>query len=179
MLRIILLFGIVAGVIVIAPMSVMIVNGDHGSTSHSVYVGFAIMIAAFSLIFVGVKRFRDQALGGVIKFLPAFLMGLGISAVASLIYVIGWEITLAVTDMNFMEGYSAAVIEEARAKGQSAAEIAKLTEKLAKATADYANPFYRMPVTFSEIFPVGFIISLISAALLRNSRFLPQKVVKD
>lgn len=178
MLRTILLYGIVAGVIVIAPMSLMIVNTDHGSTSHSLVVGFAIMIAAFSLIFVGVKRFRDHALGGVIRFLPAFLMGLGISVVASLIYVIGWEITLAVTDMNFMEGYSAAVLAEAKAKGKSAVEIAALTRKLAEATADYANPLYRMPVTFTEIFPVGFIISLISAALLCNRRFLPQKVVE-
>ncbi|MFZ5671025.1 MAG: DUF4199 domain-containing protein [Pseudomonadota bacterium] len=178
MLRTILFFGAIAGVIVIAPMSVMAVNTDHGSLTRSMIVGFAIMIAAFSLIFVGVKRFRDHARGGVIRFLPAFLMGLGISAVASLIYVIGWEITLAATDMNFMESYSAAVIAEAKARGASGAELAALARKLAKSTADYANPLYRMPVTFTEIFPVGFIISLISAALLCNRRFLPLKVAE-
>ena len=27
----------------------------------------------------------------------------------------------------------------------------------------YANPFYRWPMTFAEIFPVGVIVSLVSA----------------
>jgi hypothetical protein len=39
----------------------------------------------------------------------------------------------------------------------------------------YANPFFRMPITFLEMFPVGVIISLISAAVLRNSRVLPAR----
>ena len=39
----------------------------------------------------------------------------------------------------------------------------------------YANPLIRMPITFIEIFPVGLVISLIAAALLRNSRFLPAR----
>jgi hypothetical protein len=37
----------------------------------------------------------------------------------------------------------------------------------------YANPMYRLPMTFVEIFPVGVLVSLVSAGLLRNSRFLP------
>ena len=39
----------------------------------------------------------------------------------------------------------------------------------------YANPLYRLPITFVEIFPIGVLISLISAVLLRNSRFLPAR----
>ena len=40
---------------------------------------------------------------------------------------------------------------------------------------NYANPLYRLPITFVEMFPVGVLISLVSAALLRNSRFLPAR----
>ena len=39
----------------------------------------------------------------------------------------------------------------------------------------YANPLYRMAETFTEIAPVGLIVSLVSAILLRNPRFLPAK----
>jgi hypothetical protein len=39
--------------------------------------------------------------------------------------------------------------------------------------AEYANPLYRLPMTFLEIFPVGFIVALVSAALIRSSKFLP------
>ena len=82
------------------------------------------MVLALSLIFFGVKRLRDRELGGVIRFVPALLAGLGISAVAGVIYAIGWEITLAATDFAFIDSYSNAAIEAARAKGASPAEVA-------------------------------------------------------
>jgi hypothetical protein len=40
----------------------------------------------------------------------------------------------------------------------------------------YRNPLIRMPMTFLEIFPVGLLISLISAAVLKNPRVLPAKM---
>lgn len=92
-----------------------------------------------------------------------------------MIYVIGWEITLAVTDFAFIDSYSTAAVETARAKGASAAEIEALAARMDDFRRQYANPLFRMPVTFVEIFPVGVLVSLISAALLRNSRFLPAR----
>ena len=59
-----------------------------------------------------------------------------------------------------------------RAKGASAAEIAKVAAEMAKLKADYANPFYRLPLTFLEIAPVGLLVSLVSAGLLRTPRFM-------
>lgn len=176
MLRTILIFGLAAGLIVAAPMFTMIaLNPDPNAMSSSHFVGYLIMIVALSLIFVGVKRYRDRVLGGVIKFLPAFLVGLGISVVAGLIYVVGWEITLAATDYAFAEQYAQAAVEGARAKGASAEELERMRAEMAQFAEMYANPLFRVPVTFIEIFPVGLVISLISAALLRNSRFLPAR----
>ncbi len=175
MLRTILIFGAAAGLVVAVPMGLMIAFGDPTDTSQSPFAGYLIMVLALSLIFIGVKRFRDRALGGVIKFGPAFLTGLGISAVAGVIYVVGWEISLAATDFAFIDSYAASALEAARAKGASAAEIEKMTADMAKFRTDYANPLFRLPLTFVEIFPVGAVISLVSAALLRNSRFLPAR----
>ena len=121
------------------------------------------------------KRLRDRELGGVIRFVPALLAGLGISAVAGVIYAIGWEITLAVTDFAFIDSYSNAAVEAARAKGASAAEVQAVIAQMDEFRRQYANPFFRLPMTFIEIFPVGVLISLISAGLLRNSRFLPAR----
>jgi len=39
----------------------------------------------------------------------------------------------------------------------------------------YANPLFRMPITFTEILPVGILVSLFPALLLRNSRFMPAR----
>ena len=115
MSRIILIFGIAAGVIVAVPMDLMVSNSEHGSAAQSYFTGYLVMVLALSLIFFGVKRLRDRELGGVIRFVPALLAGLGISAVAGVIYVIGWEITLAVTDFAFIDSYSTAAVEAARA----------------------------------------------------------------
>lgn len=173
MYRIILIFGAVAGLIVAVPMCLLVANAEPGSAATSHFTGYLIMLLALSLVFVGVKRLRDRELGGVIRFVPALLAGLGISAVAGVVYVIGWEITLAVTDFAFIDSYSSAAIEAERAKGASAAEVEAVVAKMAEFRQQYANPFFRLPVTFVEIFPVGLLVSLISAALLRNSRFLP------
>ncbi|MBY0562922.1 MAG: DUF4199 domain-containing protein [Hyphomonadaceae bacterium] len=175
MLRSILVFGIVAGLLIAAPLFSFIVFQGAGVGANSQLIGYGIMLVALSLIFVAVKSYRDKALGGVIKFLPAFLMGLGISAVAGVIYVIGWEITLSLTNYAFIEHYSASLIEAERANGGSAADLQRVSEEVAHFAAQYRDPLFRLPVTFIEIFPVGVVVSLISAALLRNSRFLPAR----
>ena len=175
MLRTILAFGLAAGLLVTVPMCVMVTNSEHGSAAQSYLVGYLVMLVALSLVFVGVKRYRDRVQGGVIRFAPALGMGLAISAVAGVIYVIGWEVTLALTDYAFMESYARAAIEAKRASGASAAEVAAVVAQMAEFRAQYANPWFRMPMTFIEIFPVGVLVSLVSAALLRNSRFLPAR----
>jgi NADH:ubiquinone oxidoreductase subunit K len=175
MLRPILIFGVIAGVLTAAPLFSFVVFEGAGIGENSQLVGYSIMLAALSLIFVALKTYRDRVQGGVIKFLPAFLMGLGISAVAGVIYVIGWEITLSLTNYAFIEDYSASLLEAARAKGASAAELEAKAAEVAHFAREYRNPLFRLPLTFIEIFPVGLIVSLVSALLLRNSRFLPAR----
>jgi hypothetical protein len=133
------------------------------------------MLIALSFIFVGVKRYRDRALGGVIKFLPAFLIGLGISMVAGIIYVFAWEISLALTHYTFMNDYVDAAIAGERAKGVHGPELDAFIAQMAQMKAMYANPLFRLPMTFIEIFPVGLVISIVAALLFRNSRFLPAR----
>lgn len=172
MFKSILVYGAVSGTVVIFAMILgMIWSGGMGSQA----AGYLIMFIALSVIFIGVKRHRDLRLGGIIKFLPAFGMGLGIAVVAGVAYVVTWEIYLAITDYSFMEQYVAASIEARQAAGMSGAELQAHITEMNEMAENYANPLFRVPVTFLEIFPVGLIIALISAALLRNPRFLPHR----
>ena len=173
MLSLILRYGLIAGLVVGIPMfgSIVLLHG-HISMNWSMIVGYTTMLIAFSLVFVAIKRHRDIDLGGVIRFWQAFGLGLGISAVASVVYVVAWEAVLATTQMDFIGQYATAVIEQKKASGVSADALAKFTAEMEAMKADYANPFYRLPMTFIEIFPIGALVSLISAALLRNRRFL-------
>ena len=57
----------------------------------------------------------------------------------------------------------------------SGEELAAYEAKMQGFADMYANPLYRIPITMLELFPVGVIVSLISALLLRNSRFLAHR----
>jgi hypothetical protein len=172
----ILSYGTVAGLIVGIPMSVMTVAAhDHRPLAYSMAIGYLIMLIALSAVFVAIKRRRDLELGGIIKFWPAFGLGLGISFIAGLFYVAAWETALAITHMDFAGSYARTVIEEQRAHGATPEALAKLSAEMDRFKVQYANPLYRLPMTFAEIFPVGILVSLVSAGLLRNSRFLPAR----
>lgn len=173
MLNLILRYGLIAGLIVGIPMMVLAValNG-HPPLAWGMVIGYTTMLVAFSMVFIAIKRHRDNDLGGVIRFWPAFALGLGISFVASVIYVAAWEAVMALTHMNFASSYAATLIEEQKAKGASADALAKLTAEMETFKVQYANPLFRLPMTFTEIFPIGLLVSLITAGLLRNRRFL-------
>ena len=107
MTRIILTHGLISGVVIILGMISTIMIADQRGGHSPVWLGYLIMLVALSAILVGVKQHRDQALGGVIKFRTALLMGLGIAMLASLAYVTIWEVYLAITDYAFMPEYTA------------------------------------------------------------------------
>lgn len=175
MLGRILSYGTLAGLIVGVSVFGLTValNGHHPPSPYGMLLGYLTMLIALSAVFAGIKRYRDVDLGGVIKFWPAFALGLGISFIASVFYVVAWEATVAFTHMDFANSYSNFVIEEQKAKGVSGEALAKLTAEMEQFKTEYANPLYRLPMVFTEIFPVGILVSLVSAGLLRSSRFLP------
>ena len=144
---------------------------DHGA--FGMVVGYLTMLVALSMVFVGVKRYRDTARGGIIRFWPAFGVGLGIACVAGVFYVAGWEVYMYATDYTFMDVYMRQALAAKVAAGASAAELAKFTAEMNTLKTQYANPLFRMPMTFAEIAPVGLIVALVSAAILRNSRAFP------
>ena len=174
MARIVFVYGIVAGLIIIAGViGTIVVNGDqpHGN----VWLGYLIMLLGMSAVFMGVKQHRDHNRGGVIKFLPALGVGLAIALFASLAYVLVWEGYLAATDYAFMDQYIAATLEARRAEGMPAAAYARMEAQMRQMAQMYEQPLFRLPLTFAEIFPVGLLVSIVSAILLRNSRFLPAR----
>ena len=174
----ILKYGLIAGAIVGGIMFAQftLMGGEH-NFEYGMLIGYATMLVALSAVFMGIKRHRDKELGGVIRFWPAFGMGVAMSVIAGILYSLSWEASQAVTGGDFMAAYSNYVIGQARANGESAAAIAKMTAEMAEFKVQYANPWYRLPMTFSEIFPVGVLVSLVSAALLRRPTFLPARRV--
>lgn len=175
MFRNILKYGLIAGGIVGGIMFTMFTAMGEHNFEYGMLIGYATMLVALTAVFVGIKQYRDQELGGVIRFWPAFGMGVAMSLIAGILYVLSWEASQAVTGGDFITAYSNFMIEQARAKGEIEAAIARMSAEMAQFKIQYANPLFRLPMVFAEIFPVGVLVSLVSAGLLRNPRFLPAR----
>lgn len=177
MLRTILLYGSVAGLIVGVPMVVQVLalkgNMPHGALG--MVIGYTTMLVALSAVFLAIKRRRDVEGGGVIRFWPALGLGLGISLVAGVFYVAAWELSMALTGMDFAGDWARSMVASAQAKGLSGPALAKVQAEADAFRTSYANPLVRWPMTFMEITPVALLVSLASAAVLRNPRVLPAR----
>ena len=168
-MRYVLTYGLLAGAVIAATISAFLAAGFGAS----LWVGYLVMLVALTLVFVGMKRYRDVEKGGVIKFLPAFGLGLGMAIVAGIAYVIVWETYEAATQYAFMDQYIASIRQAREAAGVSGPALAREMAELETMRVQYANPLFRIPMVFLEIFPVGLLVALVSAALLRNARFMP------
>ena len=176
MLRTILKYGVIAGLVVGGfELATFTAFSGMPPLKYGMLIGYTTMLIALSAVFVGIKRHRDVDRGGVIGFWPAFGVGLGVSFIAGIFYVAAWEAVQAMTHMDFASSYAQAIIASEKAKGASAEALVKLSADMAAFKLQYADPLFRLPMTFAEIFPVGVLVSLVSAGLLRNSRFLPAR----
>lgn len=176
MKKIALIYGAIAGTIVICSMIFgREVSGGVGIGSSQTF-GFSIMFIVLTpFIFLGVKKHRDENLGGVIRFFAAFGLGLMIAVMAAIMYVTIWEVYQLFTDTPFIDTYIETSLAAKQQAGASAEEMAKLTASMEQMRAWYASPLSRIPLTMIEIFPVGALVSLISAAILRKPNILPAK----
>ena len=175
MRKIILTYGLIAGVIV----SVMIfgslplwnrgiLNFDNGEI-----VGYTTIVIALSMVFFGIKSCRDYHFGGSISFWQGVKIGLMITLVASLMYVLAWEISLRSLAPDFTDNMWQHYIEKAKLEAQSETELNAAIQQVETWKELYKNPFLRFGMTLMEIFPVGVFITLISAAILRKKQVLP------
>jgi len=177
MTRTILIYGIISGAVVALGITATIIFSGGQPPHSSVFLGYLIMLVALSSILVGVKQYRDDVQGGVIGFWKALAIGLGISAVAGVAYVIVWEAYCAIAHYDFATDYANSILRAKRAAHVSAADYQNAVVQMDTFKAQYANPLFRWPMTFIEIFPVGVLIALVSAGLLRFPRFLPKRAV--
>lgn len=134
-------------------------------------VGFGSMLIAFSFIFVAVKSYRDTVANGSVTFGRAFSIGLLISLVASTFYVTTWVVEYYTLFPDFMDKYIAISLEKAKESGISAAQLQKKSEEMNSWRETYSTPFGIILFTYMEILPLGILVSLIAALVLkRNGR---------
>lgn len=174
MTRIVLIFGLISGAIAAGLMWLLVAVQNSGlvDIEHGMTLGYATMIIALSLVFFGVKSYRDNH-GGHITFFKGLQVGILISIVCAICYAGSWELYYRGSGQEFLKKYTATYIDGLKKGGASDAEVTKAETEMAQFQEMYKNFFVRFGFTLMEIVPVGLIVTLISAALLRRRELLP------
>ena len=165
-------YGFISGLIlVIMVFTMMAMMGDSNDLEKGESVGYLFMIVAFSMIFFGIRQYRDKILTGSITFSIAFRVGILISLIASVCYVIGWMFYFHYIDNSFFEKYTSFYIEKINASGKPAAEIEKEVALFKTSMENYKDPFVMALDSFRKVFPMGLMITIICALLMRRKSY--------
>ena len=170
MKKIVLIFGLIAGAILSVMMVITIPLANGVDSDRGLIIGYATMVAAFMMVFFGVRSYRDNVAGGSITFGRAFGVGLLIMLIASTCYVGTWEVLYFKIWPDFGDRYAARTIEKARANGATPAQLAETQKKMDDFKRMYRNPAINIALTFLEPLPVGLVFTLVSAGLLRRRK---------
>jgi len=168
MKKTVLVFGLISGLIISVLMGGALLLSNKIGPGHSMVLGYTIMVASFLLVYFGIRSYRDNNLAGHISFGRAFACGILITLITTVCYVAMWEVFYFNFMPHFMDSYFAAEIHKVQSAGLDPATTAARVAAIQRSQQLYQNPFVNMAYTFIEPLPVGLIITLISAGVLRR-----------
>jgi len=169
MKRIVLIFGCISGLIASAMMflTLPLLNNGTVNFKNGAVIGYTSLFLAFILVFFGIRSYREHN-GGTITFGRGVAVGILITLISSVFYVASWEILYYQFMPDFVDKCIAGTVDAAREKGASEAEIAAKKKEMEAMRPLYDNPLTNAAITLLEPFPVGVIVTLVSAAILRR-----------
>ena len=169
MKRVVLIFGLISGLISSAMMFLTMPLVNNGTVDHKngYVVGYTAIVLSLLLVFFGIRSYRENS-GGTITFGRGVAVGLLITLISCVFYVVSWEIIYYNMMPDFVDRWSAHAVSELREKGAPESVIAAKKKEMAEMKKMLDNPLINAAMTFIEPFPVGVIVTLISAAILRR-----------
>lgn len=168
MRSIVIKYGLISGGVIAVCLFASLAFSTHESSS--MILGFSIMIAAFISISFAMRRYRADHPDERFTYWKAFQVGILITLLASVLYVILWKIYMSLFIPDFMEKYSAKMLQNLQNSSLSKSEIAEQTKGVIEARENYKNPIYFFLYTMAEIFPVGLLATLVFAAIHRTRK---------
>jgi hypothetical protein len=176
MKKVILIYGLIAGSIVAGMMFITMPMYNNGmlNLDNGEWIGYTTMVIALSMVFFGIKSYRDNYANGTISFGKGFKVGILITLIACVMYASAWEVTYSQIGDEFMKKEVEKYNADMKAKGATDKELEEAKKQWESFSEMYKNPIFRFSFTaFVEIFPVGLGITLLSAAILRKREILP------
>lgn len=168
MKKIIVTFGVISGMISSLMMIVLVTFGDRIGFDRGATIGNTSIVLSFLMVFFGIRTYRDNIGNGQITFMKAFAIGLFITLISCTFYVVTWEVIYYNFIPGFWDAYSAHLGAKLTASGASPAVVQAKLEQVRKYKELYRNPFFNAVLTFIHPFPIGLVITLFSALVLRR-----------
>ena len=131
-------------------------------------LGYTSIVLSMLLVFFGIRSYRENVGNGQISFGRGFAVGILITAISCICYVVTWEIIYYNFMPDFMDKYSAYVMAKLKASGASAQALQEKLQQMQQLKEMIKNPLYNALLTFVEPFPIGLAFTLLSAAVLRK-----------
>jgi len=168
MKKIVITFGLISGALASSQMAVIVPFVEQIGWDRAVYFGYTAIVLSFILVFFGIKRYRDNVGNGQVSFGKAFQVGIFITLISCVFYVLTWQVLYYTVFHDFMDKYTVHMMEKAKSEGASEAELKKQQAEMTEFKQAYENPLVNAAYTFMEPFPVGLLVTLVSAAILRK-----------
>jgi hypothetical protein len=168
MKKTVLTFGLISGVISSLMMVATVPFLHKIGFTQGLVIGYTAIVLSFLLVFFGIRSYRDNVGNGQITFTKAFAVGISITLISCIFYVVTWEILYFNFMHDFMDNYGADTIEKLKASGASPAAVEAQVQQQKKFKEQYENPLFNSLMTFIEPFPIGLAITVLSAAALRK-----------
>ena len=173
MKKIILKYGLISGAIAaVNLLFITLVLTAYGFDSkgfeYSAYVGYSLIILSMTVIFFGVKAYRDVENEGTMTFTKGLGIGLGIALLSSVCYALMWLVVYYNFLPNFMEDYATFATNKLKQSGASDLELSKNAADLQAFKDLYKTPFGVFALTLIEPLPIGTLGALVSAFILKK-----------
>jgi hypothetical protein len=170
MKKTVLTFGLISGAICTGMMLSVAPFADKIGFKAGEVLGYAGIVLSALMIFFGIRSFRDNVAGGRITFGRAFKVGILIALISSACYVASWEFVYYKLMPDFADKYAAHMVERAKASGATQQKIDDTIRQAREFKVMYDQPLNNIALTFMEVFPIGLLVTLISAWVLRRTQ---------
>lgn len=168
MKKTVLTFGLISGALSSVMMLLTLPFLDRIGFDHGEILGYTTIVLSSLLIFFGVRSYRDTVAAGALTFGRALTVGLLITLISCTFYVATWQVIYYKLAPGFLDKYSAHVMEKERTAGATPEQLEATARRMAEFKKLYQNPLVNIAFTFLEPFPIGLLVSLITAAVLRR-----------
>jgi hypothetical protein len=176
MKKTVLTFGLISAAVTAAMMLATLPLVDTIGFDKGEIVGYTAIVLSFLLVFFGIRSYRENVGGGTIGFGRGFAVGILITLISCAAYVATWELIYFKLMPGFGEKYAGHMIAQVKASGAGPEVIDAKIREMEAFKAMYDKPLYNAAITFTEPFPIGLVMTLISSAILRKKPITRERI---